>query len=201
MTVPTVVVQKIDWFATARSAARAVRYAGRLGRNINDAHRAARRVAGFATASRRALSRVGGQLHTGIRAGRSGIREAGSIGSRVGQQIGRATRVPSSIARYGAGIHAGLRGGENAFNRARDVGMTGSYLRGIRAGVTVRNVPGLAARNFGKRSRIHRYIRNERSLLMSELQGGKVSLTAARNRATGLYSCGMKSFLRLSSGA
>lgn len=183
MSVPAEVIQKIDWFATARAGAHAIRYAGRLGRNINDAHRAARRVAGFASASHRALRRVGGHISTGYRAGRAGINEATTIGARVGRQLGRASRVPSSVSRFGAGAVAGLRSGENAYNRARDIGLGGSYLRGARAGVTLRNIPGIPARSFGKRARWNRYIHNARGELLSELQSGKVSRTAAAARA------------------
>lgn len=183
MSVPAEVIQKIDWVATARSAANAVRYAGRLGRNINDAHRAARRVAGFASASRRALSRIGGHVGTGYRAGRAGITEATTIGGRVGQQLGRASRVPNNVRRFGAGAVAGLRGGEDAFNRARDVGLGGSYLRGARAGITLRNIPGIPARSFGARAKWNRYIHNARAELLTELNTGKVSRTAAASRA------------------
>lgn len=186
MTVPAEVVQKIDWVGAARAAATGIRYAGRLGRNVNDAHRAARRVVQFASASRRAASRIGGQLRIGYRAGRSGIAEGTTIGARIGRQLGRASRAPGSVARFGAGTYAGLRSGENAFNRARDVGMGASYLRGTRVGTAVRNIPGIPARSIGLRAKVNRYVHRERAVLMSELNAGKVSATAARARARGL---------------
>ena len=186
MTIAPEVIQKINWIGAARAAGQGIRYAGRLGRNINDAHRAARRVATFASAARRVANRVSSQVGVGYRAGRSGIREGTTLGARIGRQLGRASRAPGSVGSFGAGTYAGLRGGESAFNRARDVGITGAYLRGARAGVTVRNVPGIPARNIGSRAKIHRYIRTERGELLRELDAGKVSITAARQRSANL---------------
>ncbi len=182
MSVPAEVIQKIDWVASARSAANAIRYAGRLGRNINDAHRAARRVASFAGASRRLANRVGSQVGFGFRAGRSGIVEGTSVGARVGRALGRASRAPGAVRNFSAGAYAGLRGGENAFNRARDVGLGRSYLRGARAGVTVRNIPGAPYRSLGPRAKLHRYVHRERLALHGELARGGVSATQARAR-------------------
>lgn len=186
MSLPAEVIQKIDWFATARAASRAIRHAGRLGRNINDAHRAARRVAQFATASRRAVGRISGQLALGYRAGRSGIVEGTTVGARVGRALGRASRAPSAARSFGAGAYAGLRGGENAYNRARDVGLNRSYLRGARAGVTIRNIPGAPYRSFGPRATVHRYVHRERLALANQLSSGKISMTAARARMRAL---------------
>lgn len=183
MSVPAEVIQKIDWIATARAGANAIRYAGRLGRNINDAHRAARRVANFAGASRRLAGRVSSQIGIGYRAGRSGIAEGTTVGARIGRAIGRASRAPGAVRNFSSGAVAGLRNGENAYNRARDVGLGRSYLRGARTGVVLRNIPGAPIRSFGTRAKIHRYVHNERGALSRELAQGSVSVTQARSRA------------------
>ena len=161
---------------------RAARTAGRIGRNFNEAHRAARRVAQAATYLRRTSQRVGSQITLGFRAGRSGLSEGTTVGARVGRALGRATRAPSAARNFGRGAVAGLRSGENAYNRARDVGLNRSYLRGARFGVTVRNIPGAPVRAFGSHARLHSYLNKERAALHRALTSGSISLTAARAR-------------------